>query len=382
MGVFTGVDFYLHGAGAMLAFCGGLINAVLVFEFGSGASGTTGNFSKTSMRLHGGLPGLAWEVGLLVATFCSGSYVCGLMIAHNNLHVGKALYDFGLISISCLLTVTVITADHSWAIYFSSAALGLQNAMTTQYNGAVIRTTHVTGTMTDAMLMLGRISARMLRRRCSLKNCDSVDMAEIQVELRKCILLSKLSISFFTGALAGAYLYEWLQINSLIIPAFIIGTGGMSYMAYRVLFLNHRVFDTSEMDLVEVEMPAMSEEDLKQRGHDRDAAAKCILASVDNSHIEDSAHDARRHSKNIEIYNMIAESPSKSVMAESPAKTHSSPSLLGREPPSPASPDATKRPRSESEPCWVVTEINSVQDTDLEVGKLAPIVPQNDTKAP
>merc|ERR1711998_24401 len=38
-----------------------------------------------------------------------------------------------------------------------SVASGLQNAMTTAYGGAVVRTTHVTGTVTDMGIEIGKI---------------------------------------------------------------------------------------------------------------------------------------------------------------------------------------------------------------------------------
>ncbi|MDN3685382.1 YoaK family protein [Vibrio sinaloensis] len=44
---------------------------------------------------------------------------------------------------------------HLTGQYFASAACGLQNAMITTFSGAVVRTTHMTGIITDLGLMIG-----------------------------------------------------------------------------------------------------------------------------------------------------------------------------------------------------------------------------------
>ena len=53
--------------------------------------------------------------------------------------------------------------------YLASAACGLQNALVTNYSGATIRTTHVTGIFTDLGLMIGaRLRGRPFDRRKAL----------------------------------------------------------------------------------------------------------------------------------------------------------------------------------------------------------------------
>jgi uncharacterized membrane protein YoaK (UPF0700 family) len=42
------------------------------------------------------------------------------------------------------------------ATFWASAACGLQNAMVSTYSGAIIRTTHITGTVTDLGAMIGQ----------------------------------------------------------------------------------------------------------------------------------------------------------------------------------------------------------------------------------
>src|SRR5690606_17478697 len=49
----------------------------------------------------------------------------------------------------------VCSSDLDAGHYLASAACGLQNAMTSTYSGAMVRTTHVTGLFTDLGIMLG-----------------------------------------------------------------------------------------------------------------------------------------------------------------------------------------------------------------------------------
>jgi uncharacterized membrane protein YoaK (UPF0700 family) len=47
-------------------------------------------------------------------------------------------------------------AHHS--VYMLAIACGMQNAMTTRYSGAVLRTTHLTGMVTDVGLLIGHMA--------------------------------------------------------------------------------------------------------------------------------------------------------------------------------------------------------------------------------
>lgn len=70
-----------------------------------------------------------------------------------------------------------------------AAALGLQNAMCTSHFGAIFRTTHVTGTVTDIGSTLGRISIIYLRKGCRRSRLSDVELAEVGVDRRKLAVL-------------------------------------------------------------------------------------------------------------------------------------------------------------------------------------------------
>jgi uncharacterized membrane protein YoaK (UPF0700 family) len=72
--------------------------------------------------------------------------------------------------------------------------MGLQNAIITKISNAVIRTTHVTGMVTDIGIALGRVALIATRK---------ID-ADIVPELATLRLLTSLVALFFVGGVIGA----------------------------------------------------------------------------------------------------------------------------------------------------------------------------------
>ena len=102
----------------------------------------------------------------LVLCFVLGSFTCGLLVDKNQVHFGgKSWYGFALLLNGLLLfTATCLPDMPTTSCYLAAMACGLQNAMCTSHFGAVVRTTHVTGTLTDIGSILGRISMIYLRK--------------------------------------------------------------------------------------------------------------------------------------------------------------------------------------------------------------------------
>ncbi|MET0807134.1 MAG: YoaK family protein, partial [Pseudoxanthomonas sp.] len=94
-------------------------------------------------------------------------------------------------------------------------ACGLQNAMASTYSGSLIRTTHVTGLVTDIGIAMGHALRGMpvARRRLAL-----------------CVLVTT---SFLCGGIAGALLYSRFGYSTLYFPALLTGSAGLAYALYR-----------------------------------------------------------------------------------------------------------------------------------------------------
>uniref|UniRef100_A0A7S4VA90 Uncharacterized protein n=1 Tax=Alexandrium monilatum TaxID=311494 RepID=A0A7S4VA90_9DINO len=241
----------VRAGGALLALCAGMVNAVAFKHLGSFVSHATGTATKIGLGLQDSSVADAGESALLVLSFVCGSTVCGLLIGKNTIHFGLALYDFCLLGVSALLVATGLLADRPSAKFLAASACGLQNGMATIWGGAVIRTTHVTGLVTDVGLLIGRLTSIFLRKRCG-RAFDVVDTAEVADDVSKLTVLLTLGTAFFLGAVAGAQLEESIGEYAFFVPAGVTGSIGIAYSAYRVLVLHQRFFSVEEMEAVDL----------------------------------------------------------------------------------------------------------------------------------
>ncbi|MEZ4621704.1 MAG: YoaK family protein [Caldilineaceae bacterium] len=111
---------------------------------------------------------------------------------------------------------------HSKRELFASAACGLQNAMVATYSGAAIRTTHLTGIVSD----IGSIIGNLLARR--------------RVDWRQLLLLCTIFTSFYSGSSVGTFLFAQLSFGAILVPALLTLIAGASYILY--LSYRHHLF--------------------------------------------------------------------------------------------------------------------------------------------
>ena len=153
------------------------------------------------------------EACLLVLSFLIGAYACGLLIDKNQVHfLGKAFYGLALVLNSSLLVSAAFIPGRLLPVCLVAAACGLQNAMCTSHFGAIIRTTHVTGTVTDIGSTLGRISMIYLRKGCHCSQLNDIERAEVGVDARKLAVLFGLWSFYFMGGLFGVYMEPGLHL--------------------------------------------------------------------------------------------------------------------------------------------------------------------------
>ena len=198
--------------GMSLASVAGYVNAVALGFFHVPVSHMTGAVS----RLGGDLAStdhsdLKVTVGI-VAGFLLGAIVSGTIIGETMLRPGRR-YGAVLMIESALLTAATIMLINGIPLGIPVAAMacGLQNAMASSYYGLVIRTTHVTGIVTDIGVMLGH----WLRYR--------------RLAAWKLALLSSILLSFLFGAIVGSTATAWLGMRALFPAATACAIGGASY---------------------------------------------------------------------------------------------------------------------------------------------------------
>ncbi|CAB3674315.1 MAG: DUF1275 domain-containing protein [Achromobacter sp.] len=88
--------------------------------------------------------------------------------------------------------------------------MGLQNAMITKVSKSEIRTTHVTGMVTDIGIELGKLFY------WNLAHDDKTGTAPVRADRGKLVVLSTMVSLFFTGGVVGAYSFYHYGFGSTL----------------------------------------------------------------------------------------------------------------------------------------------------------------------
>ena len=144
-------------AGGMLAFAAGLMNVVGLLSFGREAvTHLTGTTTLFAGHITHGRWAAATHVAAIFAAFFAGTVASGWLIRDQHLKLGRR-YTWALAgeSVLILAATAALLSEAALGYYLLAAAVGLQNAMATTYSVATIRTSHVTGMVTDLGIFLG-----------------------------------------------------------------------------------------------------------------------------------------------------------------------------------------------------------------------------------
>ena len=201
---------------AVLAFVAGHCNAVglLGFEHQS-VSHVTGVVSQFGVSLLADAP-RALHLFFVIASFFAGAMLSGIIIQDSTLRLGRR-YGIALLAESALLGIAVVllSQQRSAGDCCVSCACGLQNAMVSTFSGAVVRTTHLTGTVTDLGILVGHKMRRM-----------PVDGRRVGLAL---IVLG----GFLIGTLSGAAAFFSMGYFALLIPSVLTGVSGIAFGVYQ-----------------------------------------------------------------------------------------------------------------------------------------------------
>lgn len=187
--------------GWMLAFIAGAINAggfLAVHQYTSHMTGLVS--SAADALVLGQTATVLTGIGALLS-FTAGAACTALLV--NLGHARQARSAFALpllLEAACLLAFGLmgaqLTSHHALfiplAVMLLCFTMGLQNALITKISGSVIRTTHVTGIVTDIGIELGRTLAGVGARGGKLR------------------LLGGLLLAFAGGGVTGAWAFQAL----------------------------------------------------------------------------------------------------------------------------------------------------------------------------
>ena len=145
----------LPGAAA-LAGTAGCINSVVLGFFRTPVSHVTDAVSHLGLDPADGRVADSLASSSIILGFVLGAMVAGLLVGALK-RVPSRSYGVVILVEGALLAVAtgLLMVGHLLGLPTVAMACGLQNAMTSSYCGLVIRTTHITRTVTDIGVMLG-----------------------------------------------------------------------------------------------------------------------------------------------------------------------------------------------------------------------------------
>jgi uncharacterized membrane protein YoaK (UPF0700 family) len=201
--------------GSVLAFVAGAANAGGFLAVGQYTSHMTGIVSSVSDHLVLGQWVLAVAGAGAVLAFLLGAMCTAWLVNWGLRHALRSAYALPLMLEAVLLLVfglfgaaiSLFTAVFlPLTVVLLCFIMGLQNAVITKISGARIRTTHVTGLVTDLGIELGKLFYRN----------GASDQSPVRADRERLRVHAQLVGAFFVGGLAGALGFKYLGYISTV----------------------------------------------------------------------------------------------------------------------------------------------------------------------
>ncbi len=217
---------WIIAGGCCLAFLGAAVNACYLIQLGTSVSHLTGDISKIAMDAalgHREISSAAINLLTAALGFVLGAAIAGFFIHHPGIEFtrpyGRAVIAIGLLLLAAHFTFVPLPVV---SIGLAGIACGIQNALATHYRGMILRTTHVTGLLTDLGTNLG------------------MKLRGHRIPGWKLLVPFLLVSGFFAGAVFGSLLLIVLRWPALPILAGLYLAGGLGWSFYK-----HRYLTTS-----------------------------------------------------------------------------------------------------------------------------------------
>lgn len=216
---FSGSVFW---GGVTLAFVAGYVNTIMLDVYHVAVSHMSGAISKLGIDLGQANFGEFKMLLAIILAFYFGSMLSGIIIGTQYLKPGKR---YGLVMVVeglFLFQVSQLIALQSrFSVPLAALACGMQNAMASSYFGLNIRTTHMTGILTD----LGFLTGSLLRPHHDKKP-----------KFWKFILLTLILLGFFLGGVCAVFAklqFGTVRALGAIAVALVIGGGNYFFWNWR-----------------------------------------------------------------------------------------------------------------------------------------------------
>lgn len=222
-----------------LSWVAGYTNILTLLVCGQATSHVTGTASQLGFDVAAGKWTTAAYMLTVLVCFFFGAALSGILMEGARKRHWESIYVLPMAVEGVLLAVFALLVEwhvdgtiHGgsskiWLTLIPSAAMGLQNATITRISGGVVRTTHVTGVLTD----FGVESALWVMTR--LGKAPPATTGGAPITAHRLALLSSVVGSFILGAGLGALAFDhitrwamipavafvvWIIIQDLIVP--------------------------------------------------------------------------------------------------------------------------------------------------------------------
>ena len=197
-----------------LATSAGLLNAIALGAFGFFPSHMTGNTSQFSSEVSSTDLNDIIFFATIILSFVTGAIVARMIVLWGIVHNVRLIFC-QVLFIEGLLLAGVSLYEmffHTFTtnreiIVFLCGLMGIHNSTSTQLSGGRVRSTHITGTLTDAGISLASVVVAMLRRDYSKDTAGQ--KSQLKTHLTTLF-------SFITGGIAGLILFRWFGFHAML----------------------------------------------------------------------------------------------------------------------------------------------------------------------
>lgn len=187
----------------LLALNAGMVNVLgLIMVLHQSVSHMTGNVSMVAIALsHLDFATFLYPL-CVILFFVLGSFYSGYILGDGQLAFGRRYgIPLLLVSLSIVLCWLFLPYFPRYGLLWAATAMGLQNAMVSHYRGVIIRTTHLSGVLTDIGLSLGYL------------------VRGLKIDLRRLVLHLMILLGFIIGGILASIFHHFWQVNAFLVPA-------------------------------------------------------------------------------------------------------------------------------------------------------------------
>ncbi|HET9240787.1 MAG TPA: YoaK family protein [Oligoflexus sp.] len=220
--------------GVLLAFIAGIVNTVGFLQFGAFVSHMSGHASRSAVEYAEGNSSAALVFLLELVFFVAGAFTTAFLLQGHTVTERRVKFTGPVVlEALCILSFLLLTEFRglfwlnldqiSLTTLILAYAMGLQNAMLRHTSGTIIRTTHITGVVTDIGIELGAAchSAKqaLLRERAITAGIDAFWE---RLGVGRFTFHILLVFAFFLGSVVGTLGYIHALTRILILPVLLL----------------------------------------------------------------------------------------------------------------------------------------------------------------